>query len=294
MADMTKEEAVKAVREHFRNRSSSLRPNTYLWPYSHAGLVLTSHGISARPGGYPLAWWFDETIILGLDFALDLDDESMNRLRDIVFTGMEEEGVDFISMSHNAFSRLNMDTTSLQPVDRVGMQCVFSGIQRLTKIVDGYRDTAVSDRRYYLSGYDANETPPLYFLARLPHEVESYKDAIEALKPESVKLAEAKGLEVLRQGDMFAIPTKYNTNDLKKMGADIRESIDYPVMIRRCSLYGTAHCTEKMARLPDGTQLGRGVMMHRPLGRPADHRDLPLSPAKWYIIVKNTVPVEGS
>ncbi len=287
----TTEEAVREIRAHLRNRPSqiSYRP-IYITPV--LGFSLTAYGVAGRPGGYNLAHWYNDTLILGLDFAFELPDESMNQLRDIVYTAMEEEGLDFIPLSHNAFSRIRVAGDTVQLVERDGRQCIFSGAVRRSMVRDGSWVHEDSDRQYYISGFDANEDPPLYFLARLPHEVTSYKDAIEALKPESVKLAEAKGLEVLRQGDMFAIPTNYSTNDLLKKGAVIEEYKANARLVPSCSLYGTAHCAEKMARLPDGTQLGRGMLMHRPGIRRPDHRDLPLPSPKWYIIVKNTVPVQ--
>jgi hypothetical protein len=288
----TTEEAVRAAREHLRARRNG-DPYKPLYLNGNLGLSLTAYGIAGRPGGYSLAHWYDNTtLILGVDFAFELPDESLNQLRDIVYTAMVEEGLDFIPLSYNAFSRLHVSSDTLQLVERDGRQCIFSGIMRRLKMRDGEWETVESGRQYYISGYDANEDPPLYFLARLPHEVTSYKDAIEALKPESVKLAEAQGLEVLRQGDMFAIPTKYSTNDLLQKGAVIEEYKENFKLVPTCSLYGTGHCTEKMARLPDGTQLGRGMMMHRPGSRRPDHQDLPLSPSKWYIIVKNTVPIQ--
>lgn len=72
----------------------------------------------------------------------------------------------------------------------------------------------------WLSSFDKNEPTPLYFLCQLPPcTASTYEEAIEALKPDTVKLAEAMGREVERQGDIFAVPMPGLTlADLKKRG----------------------------------------------------------------------------
>lgn len=288
---LSDEDFVKTVRTVFRVNEVNEQPaigDGYYWLSPYLGLYLSGDRISVRPGGYSLLYRYSRSreqpgpLVLGLDYAFDIDDSDMDRLRKIVVAALEQEGVDFIPLSFNAFSRLRVEVTSLQLVDRVGVQCIFSASRT---ILDrrGYTSGRLTDRQYFISGYDANETPPLYFLARLPHEVETYQEAIESLKPESVKLAEKMGLEVLRQGDMFAIPTEFKSRDLEEMDAKF---------FTGPGLYGTAHYAVSMARLPDGTQLGSGVMTHRPPRRNPDHHDLRL-PSEWYLIVKNTVPVTG-
>jgi hypothetical protein len=78
----------------------------------------------------------------------------------------------------------------------------------------------------FLSGVDSTPTGSGYFLVQLPKraDVSSVASAIESLKPETVRVAEGMGIEVKRQGDLFAIPTEYSIRDLRKMGADIRQS----------------------------------------------------------------------
>lgn len=75
----------------------------------------------------------------------------------------------------------------------------------------------------WLSSFDRNEPRPLYFLCQLPAcTATTYEEAIEALKPESVQLAEAMGRTVERQGDIFAIPMPGMTlADLKGRGGQI-------------------------------------------------------------------------
>lgn len=238
----------------------------------YLGLYFTSNGIFTSPGNYNL--WHSHLNILGLDFLFDVPDHILTKLRGIVASVLEERGMSFIPLSWNAGVRLhpNNDWKDFVLVDRVGLECVV----RL-------------DDRYYISGYDRNENPPLYFLARLPHAVATYTEAIEALKPESVKLAEAEGVKVLRQGDMFAIPTNYTDVSLVQMGA-IFDDEPYP----RHGLYGTGHFASQHARLPDGTTLGRGSIIHKPINRRADHAPLLLVPedGTWFLIVKNTVPIQ--
>lgn len=62
-------------------------------------------------------------------------------------------------------------------------------------------------RTKYLSGFDRNERERLYFLCELPATAATDIDgAIEALKPDTVRMAEAMGRECERQGDIFAVP----------------------------------------------------------------------------------------
>lgn len=55
----------------------------------------------------------------------------------------------------------------------------------------------------YLSGIDENQ----YFIVELPRHCNTIEDAYEMLKPAAVKRAEAEGIKVLRQGDIFFVPT---------------------------------------------------------------------------------------
>jgi len=135
---------------------------------------------------------------------------------------------------------------------------------------------------YYLSAFDRQETPPLYFLCQLPGKVDTIADAREALKPESVRRALAEGLSVKRQGDLFAIETGFSKSDLTSMGARF---------VPQLKLYGTNHVSEG-AVLPNGLQLAFNGMRHSPENRPVDHA--PVVWAGWRYIMKNTVPVQGT
>lgn len=80
----------------------------------------------------------------------------------------------------------------------------------------------------WLSSFDKNEPTPLYFLCQLPAcTASTYEEAIEALKPDTVKLAEAMGRDVERQGDIFAVPMPGLTlADLKKRGGQVMRRSD--------------------------------------------------------------------
>jgi hypothetical protein len=62
------------------------------------------------------------------------------------------------------------------------------------------------------------------------------------------------------------------------------------------SIYGTAHTATELARVR-GAVYVRGVVTHRPeldssgeRWRTPDHRPLRLTPERWYLAVRNTVP----
>jgi hypothetical protein len=154
----------------------------------------------------------------------------------------------------------------------------------LSTCFQGRRDRTRRRTSFYLSGFDAQETRPSYFFCELPQGVEptSVDEAIECLKPDPVILAEGMGREVLRQGDIFAIPMPSLTKrDLTKMGARHE---------RRGRLLDTNHVATDTAYLPDGTTLARGALVHAPEWRSPDHKRVPLT-SVWHVVVKNTVPI---
>lgn len=150
-----------------------------------------------------------------------------------------------------------------------------------------------SQRRVkFLSSFDRQETNRLYFLCQLPRTAAvTFDDAIEALKPDPVVLAEGMGRTVTRQGDMFAVPiAKLTKRDLTKSGAK------FSVSAKSVPLIGTSHTATLIATMPDGTQYARGTMYHKPSlvtwGREPEHRSQKMGDGKtWHLIVKNTVPV---
>jgi hypothetical protein len=71
-------------------------------------------------------------------------------------------------------------------------------------------------RARFISSFDYNERAPLYFLAAIPHRsrAETVTSAIEDLAPPAVHAAYARGLDVRRQGDIFAVPTPLTDVDV--------------------------------------------------------------------------------
>lgn len=157
-------------------------------------------------------------------------------------------------------------------------------------------------RACFISSFDRQETNPLYFLSQLPGSAETVDQALELLAPESVKTAREMGREVVRQGDMFAIPMDVSTRELTAMGATYRKRVVKVGMreprrfIDAMPLMGTAHTATEVCTLPDGRQYVRGMLYHDPavIGetRRADHRRRKLGKA-WHLIARNTVPVNS-
>lgn len=279
---------VEAVEKYLNGQLATPRRGPFADPFApprplHAvmatsmrvGLVFGPDMISTTPGGLGLFLRCPPPSppIVALDYAFDLSDQTVDLLRNSIVEALEQSGFDFMPVSINAVSRVGPWPGGMALIDRDGLECVFTHCGK-----------------YFVSGYDRNESPPLYFLARLPRAVKTLAEGIESLKPRSVKEAESLGLKVLRQGDMFAIPTSYTTSDLKKMDAE------FVTPTGSVGLYGTAHWAAETARLPDGTMLGRGQIQHSPRmilneRRDPDHQALKLPGSKWWLIVRNTVPV---
>lgn len=137
---------------------------------------------------------------------------------------------------------------------------------------------------YFLSAFDENEPGfGLYFMCQLPPDAKpsTVAEAREALKPELVKFAEKAGLEVLRQGDVFAIVTDAETRNLRAPSE------------RAAFVLGVNHQVTEVRHDKRGLTYGRGFMRHRPREswRRPEHRTLKLGDGKtWYLLVRNTVP----
>lgn len=133
---------------------------------------------------------------------------------------------------------------------------------------------------YFMSGYDLNERGLSYFFCELPPGAEptTVEEAYQALKPESVKRAEAQGRKVLRQGDMFFIGTRGEEGPPEER------------IITEARLFDTNHFVSELAR-HNGLVMVRGRVSHSPVGRRPDHATLRLPGRAWWIAVRNTVPV---
>lgn len=136
--------------------------------------------------------------------------------------------------------------------------------------------------RTFLSSFDYQERPALYFLAEIPRRAKprTVDEAILALSPRIVHAAVAQGREVKRQGDMFAIPTALTVRDLKKR-------YRRPV-VRLQGVFGTDHVVTEQIVGDKGVTYARGTIHHRPGGL-ADHRRVSLG-KEWHLMVPNTVP----
>lgn len=137
---------------------------------------------------------------------------------------------------------------------------------------------------YFLSGFDHQETRRAYFFCELPRGVDptTVEEAYEALKPDTVKLAEEMGREVRRQGDIFAIPVSISRRELSKQGA---------AGGRMLELLNTNHCATEVLRVGKLTY-ARGILHHVPAGRPPDHARVRVG-NQWHLILKNTVPLSA-
>jgi hypothetical protein len=144
----------------------------------------------------------------------------------------------------------------------------------------------VTRRAKFLSGFDRNEDRQTYFFCEMPKAAATtVAAALEALKPDTVRIAEQMGRLVRRQGDIFAVElTGLDKRKLRKRAA---------VFTRQGRLFGTNHVATETAALPDGTLLARGCLTHKPSGRAPDHARIRLA-GGWYVVVKNTVPLTAA
>jgi hypothetical protein len=140
--------------------------------------------------------------------------------------------------------------------------------------------------RFYLSAVDeTGHGAGMYFLAELATDQApaSLADAFNALKPSTVREAEAQGANVLRQGEWFAIPTKHLTSELMQvvergvagyrqnhvLGKDGHHQLEEAIIYR--------------AGDRKGQVFARGVLKHTE----NEHYDLDLGTIRWYQIVHN-------
>lgn len=172
----------------------------------------------------------------------------------------------------------------------------------------------------FLSSYDYAEPHRPYFMCELPHAcaARTIPDALEALKPADVAQCIDAGLDVLRQGDIFAIPTDATEDELVAQARTVErqfvrgldhepwsETLRETVAIRKIGqdgypptakdIHGSTHQVTHLIVTKDGRMFGRGRVYHRPsgFGRTSEHRTLDLGDRKtWYRLVRNTVPTD--
>jgi hypothetical protein len=87
-------------------------------------------------------------------------------------------------------------------------ECLFSA-ETVHEPTGSVTTPRVRRRAVFVSSFDYNERPPLYFLAEVPRAAgaRTVAQAIEALAPRVVHAAIAQGRQVYRQGDVFCIET---------------------------------------------------------------------------------------
>ena len=237
--------------------------------------------IATSWGSYQLATWDSRFgLIVNLERSASGDDWITDVVRPEIIRQAEVAGVPFLPVSRMAFNRVAPVQIAGSPVRRIeiihrlGLEAVFT----------------VGDR-YYLSAYDAQEDPPLYFLCRLPRHVGHVNEARYALRPASVNAAIAAGIPVKRQGDLFAIRSQLTDDQLREAGGKI-----FPTEVGEVlQLYGTSHTADRVAVLPDHRMLVSGRMIHDPRligeSRDPDHHPLILD-GGWWWVARNTVPIE--
>lgn len=142
----------------------------------------------------------------------------------------------------------------------------------------------VTRTAYFLSAFDEQEPRPLYFLCELPAGAApgSVAEALQALKPAEVVAAEAAGLRVTRQGDVFAITVNLPTRKIPGKTE------------RGGRLLNLSHTATEVRVADDGTTYARGILRHAPVqyGRAPEHQRRRMGDRKtWHLIVKNTVPL---
>jgi len=160
-----------------------------------------------------------------------------------------------------------------------------------TRQVHTLGDSVVRVRdRYYLSAVDETGVGSgMYFLAELQTDraPTSLEDALNFLKPKVVREAEARGSNVRRQGEWFAIPTKLLTSELMRdvgrgvavyrqrhvLGRDGHHELEEAIIYRVGSRKGEVYA--------------RGVLKHTN----NEHVDLDLGTIRWHLVVHN---IQGS
>jgi len=140
--------------------------------------------------------------------------------------------------------------------------------------------------RYYLSSVDETGRGwgGMYFLTELSTDrpPETLKEAFQLLKPQVVRVAEAHGSNVRRQGEWFAIPANVLTSQLMR---DVQRGI--ALYRQRHVLGGGHHELEEAVIYRYGNQKGevyaRGVVKHIS----GEHHELDLGMVRWHLMVHN-------
>ena len=140
--------------------------------------------------------------------------------------------------------------------------------------------------RYYVSTVDeTGRGAGMYCLVELQTDraPTSLEDALTYLKPKMVREAEARGSNVQRQGEWFAIPTMFRTSELMR---DVTRGIaEYSQrhVLGRDGHHELEEAIIYRAGPRKGEVYARGVMRHT--GN--EHVDLDLGTIRWHLVVHN-------
>ena len=140
--------------------------------------------------------------------------------------------------------------------------------------------------RYFVSAVDETGVGNgMYFLAELlcDSPPKTLQEALDTLKPEVVREAEARGSNIRRQGEWFAVPTMRLTSELM---ADVARGV---ALYRERHVLGRDghHEVEEAVIYRSGSRKGevyaRGVLRHTN----EEHLDLSLGTLRWHLLVHN-------
>jgi len=160
--------------------------------------------------------------------------------------------------------------------------------QETTRQIHTLGDSVIRVKdHYYLSAVDETGSSfnGMYFLAELATDraPQRLEDAFNALKPPVVREAEARGANIMRQGEWFAIPTMLRTSELMQ---DVERGVAAYRLNRVLGKDGHHQLEEAIIyRAGDrkGQVFARGVLTHTK----NEHTDLDLGTIRWYLIVHN-------
>ena len=160
--------------------------------------------------------------------------------------------------------------------------------QSHTRQVHTLGDSVVRVReRFYLSAVDETGRGwgGMYCFTELHTDraPQTLQEAFNFLKPKVVMEAEARGSNVRRQGEWFAIPTKLLTSELMR---DVERGL---AVYRERHVLGRGghHQLEEAIIYKHGPRKGevyaRGVLSHTQ----GEHHDLDLGTVRWHLVVRN-------
>jgi hypothetical protein len=125
----------------------------------------------------------------------------------------------------------------------------------------------------------------MYFFAELQtdHAPRTLREALDSLKPKVVLEAEARGANVRRQGEWFAIPTKRLTSELMRDVAAGRAVYRTRHILGRDGHHELEEAVIYRVGPQRGEVYARGVLKHTN----DEHEDLDLGTIRWHLVVHN-------